>query len=150
VLPPQTTLKCVTAYREKKMRAPRRTWKVVGAGTRHSSIEQLQLDLAAFNRCIEVLEKAGADPQDIEVLTAHALMIAERIDEERWLNPAEALGWLFENATRRVTAKVQGPACVSGSAAQQVPEQTLSGSKERPAVVGDLLLAAAADREPAL
>jgi hypothetical protein len=110
VLPPQTTLKCVTAYREKKMRAPRRTWKVVGAGTRHSSIEQLQLDLAAFNRCIEVLEKAGADPQDIEVLTAHALMIAERIDEERWLNPAEALGWLFESATRRIAGEAQGPA----------------------------------------
>lgn len=80
------------------MRAQRSTWKVVGAGRRRSSIEQLQLDLAAVNRCIDVLEKAGADPQDIEVLTAHALTIAERIDEERWLNPAEALGWLFENA----------------------------------------------------
>ena len=80
------------------MRAQRPTWKVVGAGRRRSSIEQLQLDLAAVNRCIDVLEKAGANPQDIEVLTAHALTIAERIDEERWLNPAEALGWLFENA----------------------------------------------------
>jgi hypothetical protein len=39
------------------------------AGTRRSSIEQLQFDLAAFNRCIEGLEKADADPQDIEVLT---------------------------------------------------------------------------------
>jgi transposase len=84
--------------RGEKMRAQRSTWKVVGAGRRRSSIEQLQLDLAAVNRCIDVLEKAGANPQDIEVLTAHALTIAERIDEERWLNPAEALGWLFENA----------------------------------------------------
>jgi hypothetical protein len=79
------------------MRA-RRTWKVVGAGHNHSSIEQLQLDLAAFNRCIEVLEKADADPHDVGVLSAHALTLAERIDEVRWLNPAEALGWLFEKA----------------------------------------------------
>jgi hypothetical protein len=76
----------------------RRTWKVVGTGHDHSSIEQLQLDLAALNRCIEVLEKADADPQDVGVLSAHALTLAERIDEVRWLNPAEALDWLFEKA----------------------------------------------------
>lgn len=72
-----------------------RTWKVAGAEDHDPSIEQLQLHLAAFNRCIEVLEKADANPRDVEVLTAHALTLAERIDEARWLNPAEALGWLF-------------------------------------------------------
>ena len=79
------------------MRA-QRIWKVAGG---HSSIEQLQQDLAALNRCIEALEKADANPCDIEVLTAQALTLAERIDEVRWLNPAEALGWLFENAARK-------------------------------------------------
>ena len=49
------------------MRA-QRIWKVVGA--KHpSNIKQLQLDLAAINQCIEVLEKADADPRGIEVLT---------------------------------------------------------------------------------
>ena len=85
----------VTAYGEKKMRA-RRPWKVVGAKHHHSSVEQLQLDLAAINRCIHVLEKADVDPQDIEVLTVHALTLAEQIDEVRWSNPAKALGWLLE------------------------------------------------------
>src|SRR5262249_48947617 len=80
---------------KKKMRA-QRTWKVTGAEDHHVSIDRLQLDLAAVNRCIEVLEKAEADPHDIEVLSGHALTLAERIDEVRWLNPAEALGWLFE------------------------------------------------------
>jgi hypothetical protein len=65
---------------------------------RLTSIDQLQLDLAGFNRCIEILEKADADPHDIELLTTHALMLAERIDEVRWSRPAEALGWLFEKA----------------------------------------------------
>ena len=77
------------------MRA-QRTWKVTGAEDHHVNIDRLQLDLAAVNRCIEVLEKAEADPHDIEVLSGHALTLAERIDEVRWLNPAEALGWLFE------------------------------------------------------
>jgi hypothetical protein len=53
---------------------------------------------AAVNRCIEALEKADADPRDLEVLTTHALTLAERIDEMRWLNPAKALDWLFEHA----------------------------------------------------
>ncbi|WP_027527258.1 hypothetical protein [Bradyrhizobium sp. Ec3.3] len=80
------------------MRAQRRTWKVMGVKRRESNIEQLQLDLAAFNRCIEVLEKADANPHDVEVLTSHALTIAEQIDEVRWSNPAQALGWLFEKS----------------------------------------------------
>ena len=80
------------------MRAQRRTWKVLAASRREPNIEQLQLDLAAVNRCIEVLEKADADPHDVEVLTSHALTIAEQIDEVRWSNPAQALGWLFEKA----------------------------------------------------
>lgn len=94
----------VTAYGEKKVRA-RRPWKVVGAKHHHSSVEQLQLDLAAINRCIHVLEKADVDPQDIEVLTVHALTLAERIDEVRWLNPAKALGWLLEKETRKPAAR---------------------------------------------
>jgi hypothetical protein len=80
-----------------KMRA-QRTWKVVGAEDHYASIEQLQLDLAAFNRCIEVLEKADANPDDVELLTDHALTLAELIDEVRWSTPAEALDWLFEKA----------------------------------------------------
>ncbi|QOZ45551.1 hypothetical protein XH89_20230 [Bradyrhizobium sp. CCBAU 53340] len=70
----------------------------MGAKPQPSNIDQLQRDLASVNRCIEVLEKADADPRDIEVLTVHALTLAERIDEMRWLNPAAALGWLFEKA----------------------------------------------------
>jgi hypothetical protein len=85
-------------FGEKKMCAQRRIWKVVGAKQQPSNIEQLQLDLAAVNRCIEALEKADADPRDIEVLTTQALTLAERIDEMRWLNPAKALDWLFEQA----------------------------------------------------
>jgi len=81
------------------MGAQRRIWKVVGAKQHPSNIEQLQLDLVAVNRCIEALEKADADPRDIEVLTTHALTLAERIDEMRWLNPAKALDWLFEQTT---------------------------------------------------
>jgi hypothetical protein len=94
----------VTAYEEKKVRA-RRPWKVVGAKHHHSNVEQLQLDLAAINRCIHVLEKADVDPQDIEVLTVHALTLAEQIDEVRWLNPAKALGWLLEKETRKPAAR---------------------------------------------
>ena len=89
------------------MRA-QRTWKVVGAKHHHSSIEQLQLDLAAFNRCIEALEKADANPQDIEVLAVHALTLGERIDETRWLNPAKALGWLLEREAGKVAQEVPG------------------------------------------
>ncbi|MGO4505818.1 hypothetical protein AB4Z51_02280 [Bradyrhizobium sp. 2TAF36] len=86
------------------MRA-RRPWKVVGAKHHHSNVEQLQLDLAAINRCIHVLEKADVDPQDIEVLTVHALTLAEKIDEVRWLNPAKALGWLLKKETRKPAAR---------------------------------------------
>lgn len=83
----------------------RKRMRVQRAGTtprgeeHFTSIDQLQLDLDGFNRCIEILEKADADPHDIELLTTHALMLAERIDEVRWSRPAEALGWLFERAT---------------------------------------------------
>lgn len=104
-----STHECVTAYGEKMMRV-RRTWKAVGAGHHHSTIEELQLELAALNRCIAALEKAEATPGDVEVVTAHALKLAERIDEVRWLNPAEALGWLFDNATRKVPEEVPAPA----------------------------------------
>ena len=34
----------------------------------------------------------------------------EQIDEMRWLNPAEALGWLFEKATRKATEDLSRPA----------------------------------------
>jgi hypothetical protein len=92
-----------------KVRA-RRTWKVVGVTDHHpSSVEQLQLDLAAVNRCISALEEADADPQDIEVLATHALTLAERVDEMRWSNPAKALEWLLENEAGSAAAlKVSG------------------------------------------
>lgn len=77
----------------------------MGAKHHHSSVEQLQLDLAAINRCIHVLEEADANPQDIEVLTVHALALAEQIDELRWSNPAKALGWLLEKETHRPAAR---------------------------------------------
>ena len=80
------------------MRA-RRTWIVTKSEHHPASIDQLQLDLAAFNRCIGALEEADANPHDVEVLAAHALTLAERIDEARWSNPTEALGWLFEKTT---------------------------------------------------
>jgi hypothetical protein len=81
------------------MRA-QRTWKVMGAENHYASIEDLQLDLAALNRCIGVLEKADANASDIELLTDQALTLAERIDEARWSKPAEALGWLFGKANQ--------------------------------------------------
>jgi hypothetical protein len=80
----------------------RRTWKVEGSENHGASIEQLQLDLAALNRCIEVLEKADASPNDVELLTDQALTLAERIDEARWTKPAEALSWLLEKAVLKV------------------------------------------------
>jgi hypothetical protein len=79
-----------------------RTWKVADAADHHASIEQLEFDLAAYNRCIEALEKTDANPHDIEVLAAHALTLAERIDQLRWLKPAEALNWLFEKASSQI------------------------------------------------
>ncbi len=81
----------------------------MGAKHHYASIGQLQLDLAAFNRCIDLLEKTDANPQDIEVLTAHALALAEQIDEVRWSNPARALGWLLGHETSEpVARKVSG------------------------------------------
>src|ERR1700712_733454 len=47
----------------KTMRA-HRTWKVVGAENHSPSIENLQLDLSAINRCIGVLKKTDANPDD--------------------------------------------------------------------------------------
>jgi hypothetical protein len=90
------------AYGDEKMRA-HRTWKILKT-KHHHSVEQLELEFAAFNRCIEVLEKAEVNPRDIEVLTAHALALAERIDEGRWSNPAKALGWLLERETDKPIA----------------------------------------------
>ena len=92
-----------SVWGEVKVRA-RRSWKVVGATDHPSSVEQLQLDLAAVNRCISALEEADVNPRDIEVLTAHALALAERVDEMRWSNPAKALEWLLENETPSATA----------------------------------------------
>lgn len=92
------------------MRA-RRTWIVLGAKHHHSNVEQLELELAALGRCIDVLEKSEVSPLDVEVLTAHALMLAEQIDEVRWLNPAKALAWLLEKEARKPAAqKVSGAA----------------------------------------
>jgi hypothetical protein len=76
-----------------------RTWNVVRTEDNHRSLDQLQLDLATFNRCIEELQKANANPHDVEFLATHALTLAERIDEMRWSNPKAALGWLFGTET---------------------------------------------------
>jgi len=87
-----------------------RAWKVLEA-KHHRSIKQLESEYAAINRCIDVLEQAEVNPQDIEVLTAHALTLAEQIDETRWSNPAKALGWLLERETGKPAArKVSGAA----------------------------------------
>ncbi|MEY9356255.1 hypothetical protein ABIG05_010694 [Bradyrhizobium japonicum] len=50
-------------------------------------------------------KRRDVNPQDIEVLTVHALTLAEQIDEVRWLNPAKALGWLLEKETRKPAAR---------------------------------------------
>jgi hypothetical protein len=78
-----------------------RTW-VVGAENQYATIEDLQLELAALNRCIGVLKKTDANPDDIELLNDQALTLAERIDEARSSNPPEALGWLFERESLKV------------------------------------------------
>jgi hypothetical protein len=80
------------------MRA-RRIWTLAKPKDHSASLDQLQLDLAAFNRCIGALEEANASPEDVEVLAAHALTLAERIDEVRWSNPSDALRLLFQEAT---------------------------------------------------
>lgn len=80
------------------MRA-RRTWTLAKPEDHLASIDQLQSDLAAFNRCIGALEEADASPEDVEVLAAHAQTLAERIDEVRWSNHADALHLLFQKET---------------------------------------------------
>ena len=79
-----------------------RTWKVVGAENHSASIENLQLDLSAINRCIGVLKKTDANPDDIAMLADQALMLAERIDEARSSKPPEALAWLSERQTLKI------------------------------------------------
>jgi hypothetical protein len=51
------------------MRA-RRIWTLAKPEDHSASLDQLQLDLAAFNRCIGALEEANASPEDVEVLAA--------------------------------------------------------------------------------
>lgn len=76
------------------MRA-RRGWRTVGLQVTEQGVQELELELAAVNRCIEQLEKTGTGSEDVQYLVAQALRLAERIDDARWSKPAEALNWLF-------------------------------------------------------
>jgi hypothetical protein len=64
------------------MRA-QRTWKAVGANPQLTEIEQLHLELAAFNKRIAELEKIQTKSPIIGNLKASAIVLARQIDEVR-------------------------------------------------------------------
>jgi uncharacterized protein YydD (DUF2326 family) len=64
------------------MRA-QRTWKAVGANPQLTEIEQLHLELAAFNKRIAELEKIQTESPIIGNLKASAIVLARQIDEVR-------------------------------------------------------------------
>jgi uncharacterized protein YydD (DUF2326 family) len=64
------------------MRA-QRVWKAVGAHPHHAEIEQLHIELAAFNNRIAKLEKIHTESPTIESLKASAMVLARQIDEVR-------------------------------------------------------------------
>jgi uncharacterized protein YydD (DUF2326 family) len=64
------------------MRA-QRTWKAVGANPQLAEIEQLHLELAAFNKRIAELEKIQTDDPMIGNLKASAIVLARQIDDVR-------------------------------------------------------------------
>ena len=64
------------------MRA-QRVWKPVGPVKNNAEIERLVLELAAFNKRIDELEKRHPDSLKIEALKASALMLSHQIDELR-------------------------------------------------------------------
>jgi hypothetical protein len=64
------------------MRA-QRVWKPVGPVKKNAEIERLELELAAFNKRIDELEKGHPDGLKIEALKASALVVSRQIDELR-------------------------------------------------------------------
>jgi uncharacterized protein YydD (DUF2326 family) len=75
------------------MRA-QRTWKVLETN-HHARIEQLNLELAAFNKRIAELEKLHAETQSTELLRATAITLARQIDEVRCSLATEKLAGLL-------------------------------------------------------
>jgi uncharacterized protein YydD (DUF2326 family) len=61
----------------------KRVWKPVGPAKNNAEIERLELELAAFNKRIDELEKRHPDGLKIDALKASALVISRRIDELR-------------------------------------------------------------------
>jgi uncharacterized protein YydD (DUF2326 family) len=55
----------------------------IGSVNNHAEIERLRLELAAFNKRIEELEKQHPEASKIEALRASALVLARQIDELR-------------------------------------------------------------------
>jgi hypothetical protein len=62
------------------MRA-RRSWEPVGPFKHDAEIERLHLELAAFNKRIDELEKRHPESSTIEALKAGALVLSRQIDE---------------------------------------------------------------------
>lgn len=75
------------------MRA-QRVWKVVDADQR-AQIEQLQLELADFNKRIAEVEKAHVEIQAVESLKVRAIELARQIDQVRCTIASEQLASLL-------------------------------------------------------
>jgi hypothetical protein len=69
-------------HRGTTMRA-QRSWKPVGPFKHDAEIERLHLELAAFNKRIDELEKLHPESSTIEALKASALVLSRKIDELR-------------------------------------------------------------------
>lgn len=76
------------------MRA-QRVWVPVGPDKHSREIEQLHLDLGAFNKRIEELEKLQSQSFTTENLKAHALALARQIDDLRSSVATERLSSLL-------------------------------------------------------
>jgi hypothetical protein len=72
-----------------------RTWKALGANHYHAQIDQLHLNLAAFNNRIAEIEKVHTETQMIEILKASAIVLARQIDEVRCSLATEQLTCLL-------------------------------------------------------
>jgi hypothetical protein len=75
------------------MRA-QRVWRVAGAD-HHAQIEQLHLELAAFNQRIAELETLHLESSMVEDLKANALLLSRQIDEVRCSIATEQLAGLL-------------------------------------------------------